>query len=120
MHTDLLVTRPEEGVTDLIVVLREAGIRAVPVVDAGVVVGMVTYGDLLQAMARDDALIAADIERRLCHYTGRGHWQVAVAGGEVTLTGEEPDPVDRHTALLIAEAVIGTTMVRFAEPAITG
>ncbi len=115
MHTDVLATRPQEGVTDLMVILREAGIRAVPVVDGRAVVGMVTYGDLLQAMARDDQLIAADIHRRLCHYTGSGHWQVAVTAGEVTLTGAEPDPVSRNTAQLIAEAVIGTTTVRFAD-----
>ncbi|MDQ2706985.1 MAG: CBS domain-containing protein [Actinomycetota bacterium] len=120
MHTEVLVTRPQEGVSNLIVVLRDAGIRAVPVVDARVVVGMVTYGDLLQAMARDDALIAADIVRRLHNCPGYGHWGVAVAAGKVTLTGEEPDPVNRHTAQLIAEAVIGTTSVRIADPAVTG
>ncbi|MDQ2709769.1 MAG: CBS domain-containing protein [Actinomycetota bacterium] len=120
MHTDVLFTRPHEGVSNLIVVLRNAGIRAVPVVDTGVVVGMVTYGDLLQAMARDDALITADIVRRLGRCPGHGHWRVAVAAGTVTLAGEEPDPVNRHTAQLIAEAVIGTTAVRFSDPAVTG
>ncbi len=117
MHTDVVSSRPQEGVSDLITALREAGIRAVPVVDGQVVVGMVTYGDLLQAMARDDTLIAADIERRLCHYTGHDHWRVCVTAGEVVLTGVESDPVNRHTAQLIAEAVIGTATVRLVEPA---
>ena len=40
--------------------------------------------------------------------------------GPVILIGEESDSVQRHTAQLIAEAVIGVTAVRFADPAIAG
>jgi CBS domain-containing protein len=120
MHTDVLSSRPQEAVSDLIVVLRDAGVRAVPVVDRDRVVGMVTYGDLLRAMARDDQLIAVDVERRLGVHSDHRHWQVAVAAGEVTLTGEDADPVDRNTARMIAEAVIGTTVVRVHDPAATG
>ena len=81
---------------------------------------MGTYGDLVRALARDDVLIAADVRRRLCNYAGFGHWQITVAAGEVILIGEESDSVQRHTAQLIAEAVIGVTAVRFADPAIAG
>ncbi len=119
MHTDVLSARPQDGVSDLVVALRDAGVRAVPVVDRDRVVGMVTYGDLLRAMARDDQLIAVDVERRLGVHSDHRHWQVAVDAGEVTLTGDEPDPVDRQTAQLIAEAVIGTTVVHLHDPAVT-
>lgn len=115
MHTDVLVAHPQEGVADLVTVLRLAGVRAVPVVDDGTVVGVVTYRDLVRALARDDALIAADVTRRLGCYAGPDHWAVAVSDGEVTLTGEERDPVERRTAQLIAEAVIGVTCVHFAD-----
>ncbi len=80
--------------------LRQASIRSVPVVENGAVVGMVTYRDLVRALARDDALIAADVRRRLCSYAGFGHWEITVVAGEVTL--------------------IGVTAVRFADPAIAG
>ncbi|WP_214369167.1 CBS domain-containing protein [Pseudonocardia sp. H11422] len=118
MHTDVLVAHPQEGVADLVTVLRLAGLRAVPVVDGGTVVGMVTYRDLVRALARDDALIAADVTRRLGCYAGPDRWAVAVSDGEVTLTGEERDPIERHTVGLIAEAIIGVTSVRFADPVV--
>ncbi len=78
MHTEVLFTHPREDVADLITVLRQASIRSVPVVENGAVVGMVTYRDLVRALARDDTLIAADV-RRSCattpaSATGRSPW----------------------------------------------
>jgi CBS domain-containing protein len=119
MVRDVLVTHPGEGVADLLTVLRSADVRSLPVVDAGVVVGMVTYRDLVRALARDDALIEADVRRRLDVYGGVGRWRATVRDGEVTIVDERDDIADRGTAIRVAESVIGVTRCRVV-PELTG
>jgi predicted transcriptional regulator len=43
MVRDVLVAHPQEGVADLLTVLRSADVRSLPVVDDGVVVGVATW-----------------------------------------------------------------------------
>src|SRR6476660_1193439 len=68
MSADLLTATPEDEVSVLLAELRAARHRSVPVVEEGAVVGVVTYRDLGHALARDDALIAADVRRRMDLY----------------------------------------------------
>jgi CBS domain-containing protein len=110
MVRDVLVTRQQEGVADLLTVLRSAGIRSVPVVEYdGTVVGVVTYRDLLRALARDDAAIEADIRRKLDIYGGFGRWRADVRNGEVTIFDDRADLVERSGAMRVAESVIGVS-----------
>lgn len=113
MTDEVLTADPQDQVEDLLVVLHTSGHRSVPVVGAGVVVGVVTYRDLVHALARDDALIAADVQRRLDLYGAPGRWTVSVLGGEVTLAGEHADAVVHNVAMRAAEAVLGVTRCRF-------
>jgi CBS domain-containing protein len=115
MVRDVLVAHPEEGVADLLTVLRSADVRSLPVVDHGVVVGVVTYRDLIRALARDDDLIAADVQRRLDLYGGAGRWSASVRGGEVTIVDSRDDLVDRSAAVRVAESVIGVTRCRVVD-----
>lgn len=115
MVRDVLATHPQEGVSDLLTVLRSADVRSLPVVEDGVVVGMVTYRDLVRTLARDDALIEADVRRRLAVYGGIGRWRATVRDGEVTLVDDRDDAVERGTAIRLAESVIGVTRCRVAE-----
>lgn len=112
MVRDVLAAHPQEGVADLLTVLRSAEVRSLPVVENGVVVGVVTYRDLVRALARDDALIEADVRRRLDVYEGVGRWPATVRDGEVTLIDHRNDPVERDTAIRLAESVIGVTGCR--------
>jgi len=112
MVRDVLVAHPQEGVADLLTVLRAADVRSLPVVEDDAVVGVVTYRDLVRALARDDALIEADVRRRLNLYGGVGRWQATVRDGEVTLVDDRNDPVERSGAIRLAEAVIGVTQCR--------
>jgi CBS domain-containing protein len=112
MVRDVLVAHPQEGVADLLTVLRAADVRSLPVVEDDAVVGVVTYRDLVRALARDDALIEADVRRRLNLYGGVGRWQATVRNGEVTLVDDRNDPVERSGAIRLAEAVIGVTQCR--------
>jgi CBS-domain-containing membrane protein len=115
MTADVLTVAPDDEVSVVLAALHAEGHRSVPVVEAGAVVGVVTYRDLVHALARDDALIAADVQRRLDLYGGPAHWTVSVRGGEVTLGDERRNPVDRSVALRVAESVLGVMACRFAD-----
>jgi CBS domain-containing protein len=117
MVVDVFVAHPQEGVSDLLTVLRSADLRSLPVVEDGVVVGVVTYRDLVRALARDDALIEADVRRRLDLYGGVGRWHATVRDGEVTIVDDRDDPVERGTAIRLAESVIGVTQCSVVQPA---
>jgi CBS domain-containing protein len=68
MSKQVLTAAPDEEVSALLAALHASGHRSVPIVEAGRVVGVVTYRDLVHALARDDELIAADVRRRLDLY----------------------------------------------------
>ncbi len=113
MTDEVITVDPHRPMSDLLVVLHASGHRSVPVVEAGVVVGVVTYRDLVHALARDDALIAADVQRRLNLRGVPGRWTVSVHGGEVTLAGEPADMVIHSVAVRTAESVLGVTRCQF-------
>ena len=115
MTPDVLTVAPDDEVSAVLAALNAAGHRSVPVVEASTVVGVVTYRDLVHALARDDTLIAADVQRRLDLYGGPARWMVDVRGGEVTLGNEHRDPLDRSVALRVAESVLGVTSCRFVD-----
>jgi CBS domain-containing protein len=120
MVRDVLTAHPQEGVADLLTVLRSANIRSLPVVEDGVVVGVITYRDLVRALARDDGVIEADVQRRLNLCGGVGRWQATVRDGEVTIIDEGSDPADRNAAVRVAESVIGVTRCRVVEASTLG
>jgi len=114
MTDEVLTADPQDQVSDLLAALHTSGHRSVPVVAAGVVLGVVTYRDLVHALARDDVLIAADVRRRLDLYGATGRWTVDVHGGEVTLGGNAAaDPLACSVAQRVAESVLGVTRCRF-------
>jgi CBS domain-containing protein len=118
MVRDVLATGPQAGVADLLTDLRAADVRSVPVVDAGIVVGVVTYRDLLRALARDDAAIEADLRRKLDIYGGVGRWRAEVRNGEVTIFDDRADLVERSGAVRVAESVIGVSRCRVVDTAV--
>jgi CBS domain-containing protein len=120
MVRDVLTAHPQEGVADLLTVLRSANIRSLPVVEDGVVIGMITYRDLVRALARDDGVIEADVRRRLNLCGGVGRWRATVRDGEVTIFDERRDPSDRNAAIRVAESVIGVTQCRVVETSTLG
>lgn len=111
MTTDVLVTHPEEGVADMVTVLREAGLRAAPVVQGDTLVGMVDYRDLVHAWARSDDLIRADVQHLLDDERGPDRWRVSVHDGDVTLHGPGGDAA----AVRLADSVLGVTAIRVVE-----
>jgi CBS domain-containing protein len=115
MTVDVLTATPDDAVSVVLAALHTEGHRSIPVLEAGAVVGVVTYRDLVRALARDDALIAADVQRRLDLYGGPARWTVSVGNGEVTLVDKRRDPVERSVALRVAESVLGVTASHFVD-----
>ncbi|GEL23640.1 hypothetical protein PSU4_25940 [Pseudonocardia sulfidoxydans NBRC 16205] len=114
VRRDVLTASARDDAGDLLIVMREGGLRSIPVVDDGVVTGVVTWRDLIHALARPDADIRADVRRRLTLRFG-DRWTVRVDDGEVVLRSDHPaDVPDRSLAIRIAESVIGTTRCTIA------
>jgi CBS domain-containing protein len=71
--------------------MTERGVKRLPVLRAGQLVGIISRADLVRAFARPDAEIEEDIRRevmlRSLEMSGSGI-DVQVRGGEVTLGGE--------------------------------
>ncbi|WP_086664502.1 CBS domain-containing protein [Lentzea kentuckyensis] len=91
------------------------GVRSVPVVHEGRLVGIVTRRDMLRSISRDDWIIEAEIRHRLNMIGSSHRWAVEVTGGRVSIVDKMNDATDRHVAEVLARAVAGVTDVRFAE-----
>ncbi|MFN2495908.1 MAG: CBS domain-containing protein [Pseudonocardiaceae bacterium] len=111
MSNAALTAHPRADAADLARMMIDQGLRSVPVVEQGRVVGIVARRDLVRTIARDDALIAADVRRRLEAYGGLDRWTVHARQGSVTITDEYADPADHHVALVLAQAVPGVLHV---------
>jgi CBS-domain-containing membrane protein len=94
-------------VADLCQALVDARIRAMPIVDGSTVVGIVTRGDIVRVLARNDSAIARDVQHRLEIYGGSGRWTIDVNDGNVRIADQFDDDTDRHVAQLLALAVPG-------------
>jgi CBS domain-containing protein len=109
MSSHPMTVHPETDAAELASTMIDRGLRSVPVVDEGRLVGIITRRDLVRTIARNDALIAADVRRRLECYGAPDRWTVHVQQGSVTITDQYPDPADHHVALVLAQAVPGVT-----------
>jgi CBS domain-containing protein len=81
--------------------------RCLPIVDGSTLVGVVTRGDIVRALARTDADIAADVRRHLRVLGDRSRWTVQVSNGDVAITDRFHDASDRAVVQVLAEAVPG-------------
>jgi CBS domain-containing protein len=111
MTSPAISMSPRADLTDLCQALLDAHIRAMPIVDGdgdnARVVGIVTRGDIVRVLARDDLVIAADIRHRLEIYGGLNRWTVDVHDGVVQIVDTLDNSTDRHVASLLAQAVPG-------------
>lgn len=114
MTTPVTAMSTGTDVADLCQALVDARIRAVPIVDGAAVVGIVTRGDVVRVLAREDAEIARDVKHRLEIYGGSGRWHVDVHDGLVHITDQFDDDSDRHVARLLALAVPGVVAAETA------
>ncbi|MBV9163519.1 MAG: CBS domain-containing protein [Pseudonocardiales bacterium] len=107
MSSPPLTAHPHTDAAELATMMIDRRLRSVPVVNQDRLVGIITRRDLVRIIARDDALIAADVRRRLECYGGPDRWAVHARNGAVTITDQYANPTDHHVALVLAQAVPG-------------
>jgi CBS domain-containing protein len=87
-------------------------LRSLPVVEEGLLIGMVARRDLLRTLVRDDDVIAAGVRALLDDYAGsRRHWNIEVVKGVVLLSGEFADDAERSVVAALCRTVAGVTKV---------
>jgi CBS domain-containing protein len=107
------VTRPDEDVSDLAVLMVRHGWKSVPVVAGGRLAGVVSRSDVLRALAQPDEWIQRQVQgvlRELGHPT----WQVTVTEGLVTLSGPG-GPRERSAAEATVLSVPGVRRVHLVD-----
>lgn len=91
MTKDVVVCDPDEDVHVAARRMLERGVKRMPVVQSGAVVGMFSRRDLLAMLARPDEAIASDVTDVLTTHPNRpdgAHVHSEVESGVVTLTGD--------------------------------
>ncbi|GAA3048314.1 CBS domain-containing protein [Actinokineospora globicatena] len=96
-------------VVDLVSTMLDDGIRALPVVHGDELLGIITRGDLVRLLTRDDEVLATDLRHRLELYGDPTRWTVTVHNGTATITDELNDPTDHHVAEVLATSIPGIT-----------
>lgn len=81
---------------------------SVPVVEHGVLVGIVSRRDLLGTMVHDDDVLAAQIRDRLDEYAGSTRqWRVDVKDGRVVVAGGFADEAEQRVVRALVDTVAG-------------
>lgn len=100
------------GSTDLAVavdLISNAGLKSLPVVDRGAVVGMLTRRDVIRLMSRGDPRIQAEIGELV--RAAERDWRVVVDDGVATIEGPAT-PAEHDLARALVLSVAGVTGVR--------
>lgn len=111
MTREVVVLGPRTDLYDAVRTLRETGLRSVPVVEHGRVLGVLSRSDLLRALARTDEEVADQVQLQLAGEPGR--WRVEVDGGVVRLAAGEPG-ADPQAVAVLAQRVPGVVRVEVA------
>ncbi len=113
MHAPATTTESTD-VNELMGSLAGEAHQTLAVVREGRLVGVVSPGDVLRALWRDDQDLIGDV-RSAFHDYDQDQWDISVERGVVTLVPRSED-LDVDLAYSIAHAVLGVRRVQMHEP----
>lgn len=115
-----LTTWPEADVADVAEMMLDNDVRSIPVLDDGVVVGIISRRDILRAIVRGDDVLTLEVQHRLDAYAnGRHRWTATVEGGVARIAGEFDDDTEQVVTVL-TRTVPGIARVQVGATAPTG
>jgi CBS domain-containing protein len=104
--------QPETDVAEVADLMLRHDVRSVPVVEGGVVVGIVSRRDVLRIMVRTDEVLRGEVQHRLDEYAdGISRWKAMVTGGVARIAGEFDDETERAVVAVLARTVPGVAAV---------
>ncbi len=112
MSSPVVTVAPTADLGRVARLLLSRGIKRVPVVERGRLVGIISRRDLVAVLARSDASIKRQLERLLTRELSPVQCRVAVRGGVVHLDGVE-DAESRKMAEILAATVPGVLRLEF-------
>ena len=112
MTTPVETVSPRSDISTIAVRMLNGRLRSIPVVEAGLLVGIVARRDVLRALIDDDATIASNIRALLDDFAGsRRAWAIDVAEGRVTIRGGFADDAEQRVVATLARSVNGVRHV---------
>ncbi len=111
MTRHAITVRPDTDLAEAVELITSTTVKSVPVVDGhGHVTGMLSRGDVVRLLARNDDTLEAEVDAVL-RSLGLGDWLVEVHDGVADVTGPE-DAKHRSIAQAAASTVAGIVEVR--------
>ncbi len=108
MSTPVAVIGPGDDVSIAAERMLADRLRCIPVVEMGLLIGVITRRDLLRTMIRDDEVIASKIRALLDDYAGsHRQWRVDVADGRVVVGGWFADDAEQRIVHALAQTIGG-------------
>jgi CBS domain-containing protein len=114
-----VTTRPDADLAEVAEAMLEHDVRSMPVIEDGVVVGIISRRDILRAMVRGDDVLTAEVQHRLDEYAGSHRWTATVVGGVAHVIGEFDNGAEQGVVAVLTRTVPGVAAVevRAARPA---
>ena len=122
MSHDVIASHPEASLREIAELMERHGIKRVPIVDGGALVGIVSRANLMQGLLADRKTAAAStsddqIRDKLNDLLRTQPWidhnriNVVVNGGVVQLWGSVQDDEQRRALMVAAESTVGVQSV---------
>lgn len=112
------VVGPATDVAALAERMAQQGLRSVPVVQLGLLIGIVSRQDVLRGMASGAQALASQIRALLDEYAGsRRQWSIRVENGIVEISGAFADDAERRLVVALARTVEGVRKVHIVPTA---